>query len=155
MNETLNFRKKITLIIFLFVSSFGLSQNKSNLYNEIIHHKESGDFNEKQINLITTYSKTANRGVQSTVMNIKKSTIQNIISKNKKFITIELPIDNSKRYFINLKKRNIFDEEFSDVVQNNNSSKQGILNKDVSLSYTGLIVGLIEAFFISFIVYKR
>jgi len=141
MNETLNFRKKISLIIFLFVSSFGLSQNKSNLYNEIIHHKESGDFNEKQINLITTYSKTANRGVQSTVMNIKKSTIQNIISKNKKFITIQLPLDNSKLYFINLKKRNVFDEEFSDVVQNNNSSKQETLNKAVSLSYTGLIVG--------------
>jgi len=129
------------ICIFLLISFFSFAQKKSNLYNEINHHKEAGDFIENSATILTTKYKTGiyEKSIGKEVT-IEKNTIQNIMNKNSKFITVELPILEGKQSVLYLKKRNLLEDDFKIVIQHQNFKQDNIENSAYSV-YSGLVDG--------------
>lgn len=152
MKQILQFKNHI-FFIFLFINCLSYSQEKTILYNEIIHHKESGDFDT---NVITLYSNIKTGKYKNTVcknITIEKSAVQTMIDKKNKFISFELPLFEGKRSILHLKKRNLENENFKIIIQNQNS-KQRSTDQSVYLAYTGLIDGEETNSLVSIVMYN-
>lgn len=152
MNQILQLKKNI-LLIFVFINCISYGQEKNTLYNEIIHHISSKDFLKNGVTLSRNIETVQYQNAPCKEMIIEKSTIQNVINKKSKFISLELPILEGKQCVLFLKKRTLFDDEFKIIIQNQNL-KQEITEKSVCLAYSGLIEGEETNSLVSIVLYN-
>ncbi len=153
MRTNYNLRKYSIFFFLLFSCLLSHGQEKSILYNEIKHHEELGDFTKNSITLFTDFKIGSYQNVPTKEMIIEKSTIQNIMSKGSKFISIELPILGNKQSVLHLKKRTLLDDDVIIIIQNENS-KQESIEKSNCLAYSGLIAGEESNSLVSIVLYN-
>jgi|GEM_PF-4565145 len=131
--------KTILLFILLNVTSTVIGQNNT-LENEINHHFESGDFKEKPISLFSEGKQILNDREKFFTFKIDKHKLISVIEKSDKFISLEIPFNETENITLLLKKRNLLHDDFNLIIVNEKGDQKSQL--PIFVAYTGIIHGL-------------